>query len=193
MNQTEIRRQIREQRSQLTASEIKYASELVTDCVIDFISFESPLNIAFYMPNQSEIDPTPLIEHAWLHGNHCYLPALSPEIENQLVFLRYTENSHLVTNKYGIPEVPYDTNLVGDIVALDIVFVPLVAFDDDCHRIGMGAGMYDRAFNFKLQAHHEPPMLIGLAYEFQKVAKIATQVWDVPVNAVVTEKSVYYR
>lgn len=191
MTQAEIRQQIRDQRARLQEHEIQQASEKVTDCVISFMSFESPLNMAFYMPNQGEIDPTPLIEHAWQQDNDCYLPGLHPDKEKQLVFLNYTQETQLVTNKYGIPEVPYDPNLACDTEALDIVFVPLVAFDEACHRIGLGAGFYDRAFNFKLQSHHEPPMLIGLAYEFQKAEKIPAQAWDVPVDIVVTESAVY--
>jgi len=74
---------------------------------------------------------------------------------------------------------------------LDIVFVPLVAFDEKCHRIGMGVGYYDRTFNFKLANQKQPPMLIGLAYEFQKVPSISPQSWDVPVDAVVSEKQLY--
>ena len=190
MTREQIRQQIRQQRAILQPDEIKKNSAQVMDYIIHFISFEAPLNIAFYLPHQGEVDPTPLIEHAWFEKNNCYLPALAPK-QRQLVFLNYTPESALVLNQYGIPEVSYRTDECCDTKLLDIVFIPLVAFDTACQRIGMGAGYYDRTFHFKLSDPHAPPMLIGLAYEFQKVESIQPQPWDVPLNAVVTEQRIY--
>ena len=75
---------------------------------------------------------------------------------------------------------------------LDIVFVPLVAFDLNGFRIGMGSGYYDRTFEKKL-AIKDPkyPVLIGLAYEFQKQECLNHQPWDVPLDMVVTELKTY--
>ena len=73
-----------------------------------------------------------------------------------------------------------------------MVFVPLVAFDLNGFRIGMGSGYYDRTFEKKL-AIKDPkcPALIGLAYEFQKQECLNHQPWDVPLDMVVTELKTY--
>jgi len=67
------------------------------------------------------------------------------------------------------------------------VLVPLVAFDDAGNRLGMGAGYYDRSFAFR-RAAPSPPLLVGVGYEFQRVPALAAQPWDVPLDAVLTER-----
>ncbi len=70
---------------------------------------------------------------------------------------------------------------------LDLVFLPLVAFDRVGHRVGMGGGYYDRTFAFVQQMHHKP-ILIGLAYEMQQVDGLPFCTWDIPLDGVLTEK-----
>ena len=67
------------------------------------------------------------------------------------------------------------------------MIVPLVGFDDECHRIGMGRGFYDRAFSFV--GRSEPPRrprLVGVAFDEQRCERIDPQEWDVALDAVVT-------
>ena len=66
--------------------------------------------------------------------------------------------------------------------------MPLVAFDADCTRIGMGAGYYDRTLENKKRC-----FLIGVAHQFQYVDYIEPQPWDVPLDAVITNKNIYWR
>ena len=55
----------------------------------------------------------------------------------------------------------------------------------------MGKGYYDKTFDFRLSESHKKPLLIGLAYEFQCVELIEQEEWDVPLDAVITEKLIY--
>jgi 5-formyltetrahydrofolate cyclo-ligase len=70
--------------------------------------------------------------------------------------------------------------------------VPLVGFDADGNRLGMGAGFYDRHFAFlrHRRAWHRP-LLIGLAFERQRVARLPAAAHDVPLWGVVTERGFY--
>ena len=76
---------------------------------------------------------------------------------------------------------------------LDLVLVPLVAFDSTGTRLGMGGGFYDRSFAFPRGANEmgRRPHPLGLGYEFQAVAELVRQPWDVPLDAVVTERALY--
>src|SRR5690606_24554150 len=72
---------------------------------------------------------------------------------------------------------------------LDVIFVPLVAFDSRGTRLGMGAGYYDRALAFRLlRKHWRGPKPIGLAYDYQRLPRIEPAPHDVPLDAVVTER-----
>jgi 5-formyltetrahydrofolate cyclo-ligase len=74
-----------------------------------------------------------------------------------------------------------------------LVFSPLVAFDAQCHRIGRGAGYYDHTFSFVKTDSVKRPLLIGLGYEFQKVADTEPSKWDVSMDHIMTEADHYHR
>ena len=82
--------------------------------------------------------------------------------------------------------------------SLDAVIVPLLGFDPQCNRMGMGGGYYDRTFAHRRQAANGNsadglPLLIGTAFEFQCVDNVFPDWWDVPLDHVVTEQRIYSR
>lgn len=125
-------------------------------------------------------------------GKRVYLPVLVPHGENRLWFARYTPDTHLVPNRFGIPEPARAPHRRIAPLALDAVFTPLVAFDPTGHRLGMGGGFYDRSFAYLLRHRRWlRPRLIGLAYDFQCVDRLPAEPWDVPLHAIVTDRSLY--
>ena len=71
-------------------------------------------------------------------------------------------------------------------LGLSLLFMPLVAFDDQGNRVGMGLGFYDR-FLGRLPATLRP-RLIGLAHEVQRSpARLEHKPWDIPLDGVITE------
>ena len=96
-------------------------------------------------------------------------------------------------NRYGIPE-PAHPNKARNfpLRSLDLVLMPLVGFDTQGNRLGMGGGYYDRSFAFlHRHSHWRKPHLMGTAYEFQRLSKLDAQPWDVPLDAIVTEANLY--
>ena len=89
---------------------------------------------------------------------------------------------------YGILEPDLQQGRVIDPYEIDLVVCPCAAFDDHCHRIGMGAGYYDR---FLPKLRPETPVWAA-AYEIQKVTSISADPWDVPMNRIITESTVYF-
>lgn len=154
--------------------------------------FLNSRHIALYIPMHGEISPLALASQAWQMGKSVYLPVLMPFLHNRLWFVPWKQNSRMQNNRYGIPEPVYHGRHIIPATQLDMVVTPLVAFDNQCHRIGMGGGYYDRTFSFlRFRQHWQSPKLIGIAYEFQKVTSINNQKWDVPLHAVVTENNIY--
>ncbi len=117
-----------------------------------------------------------------------YLPVLRPFGDNRLWFAHYAPGTPLVKNRYGIAEPDIDHGKRVEAFALDLVLAPLVGFDLQGNRLGMGGGFYDRSFAHLLRHRHWlKPRLVGLAYDFQQVKHLPAQPWDVPLTAVATE------
>ena len=92
-------------------------------------------------------------------------------------------------NRFGIAES--EGRELASARLLDVVFLPLVAFDRHGTRLGMGGGYYDRAFGFRrLRASWHAPLLVGIAYASQEVQHIAPAAHDVPLDLVITERGV---
>ncbi len=144
-------------------------------------------SIAGYFPMGGELDPGPLLAHAHHLGKAVYLPVLNGQ---SLRFARYHPGrSALRCNRYGIPEPRTPLHGCVDARALDLILMPLVAFDARGGRLGMGGGYYDRTLAFKRRRHAASrPLLVGLGYDCQETACVPTEPWDVPLTGVVTER-----
>lgn len=108
-----------------------------------------------------------------------------------LMFAPWRSGDALVTNRFGIPEPDLCT---GSLLAADqmaMVVLPLVGFDRRGHRLGMGGGWYDRSFAFR-QQRPAPPLLVGAAFEVQRVEALDPQPWDVALDAVCTEGTTHH-
>jgi 5-formyltetrahydrofolate cyclo-ligase len=71
---------------------------------------------------------------------------------------------------------------------MNIILLPLVAFDRRGNRLGNGAGFYDRALAFRARRRHwRGPLLLGLAFSAQAVDHIDREPHDVPLDGVITE------
>ena len=140
--------------------------------------------IAAYTPNDGELDPSALIDRLLARSRIVALPVVLPD--RQLGFYRYTPHTRLVDNRFGIPEPDTRTAAFVPSRSLDLVFLPLVAFDARGHRLGMGGGYYDATLG-RLQPR---PLLVGLAHALQRVDRLDDADWDVPLDAVVTEAGI---
>jgi len=177
------------QRKQLTAERQQEKALELIKTIAPLAEFLKSQHIAAYWPIQSEINPLPLIELALKMKKSCYLPALDPLNEAQLCFVQYRPGDRLVLNRFGILEpIPTLKNVIATSL-LELVWVPVVAFDAKGQRLGMGGGHYDRSFSF-LKQSPKPlgPHLLGIAYEMQQVEALPVDSWDVPLDAIATEK-----
>lgn len=182
----QLRRHFREIRSQLPAAYRQEAAQAAAGFFTQSAVFQQSMHIACYLPVKSEFDTTPIIEAIWQANKYCYLPVLTDENENSLVFVRYHRDDALHLNRYSIPEPANLTHTIQP-ARLDIVVAPLVAFDLRGYRLGTGGGYYDRTFAFLHTQTAKKPLVIGLAYAAQQADDIPNDSWDISLNAVVTE------
>lgn len=190
-NYSEIRTDIRAIRRDLSHSQLEQNSSLIFNAIRQAINLKKLNHVALYFSEQGEVSCDLLLEYLLAQKCAVYFPCVNANKEME--FRRYCGSEKIQLNRYKIRE-PDPTCPVIETEKLDMVFVPLVAFDRHCHRIGMGGGYYDRSFAFRLNkpAVNEPT-LVGLAHSFQEIASIQAEEWDVPLDEVFTETQRFTR
>lgn len=188
-----LRRALRNRRRALTPSERQEAARRMCRHLRQLPELQRARRVALYLPNDGEIDPTPLLPWLRRRNVRIHLPVLRPLSRNSLWFVHYHADTPMVVNRFGIPEP--DTCHGAHRAhrcpawALDLILLPLVGFDGAGRRIGMGGGFYDRTLAFSRQ-HRPRPRLIGLAHDCQGVERLPAQPWDVPLDTIVTDRAV---
>lgn len=187
----QLRQTLRHRRRSLSAKQHQRAAVQLLKRLKTQAFFRTAKHIAIYLPNDGEIETNPIIQWCWQHNKHVYLPVLHPLAHNRLWFVRYRPRTAMTKNKYGILEPKMPFRFIRDARRLDLVLMPLVGFDADGGRLGMGGGYYDRTFAFIKQHNVNRPKLIGLAHELQRVDTLPIAAWDVPVVGVATDEAIY--
>lgn len=182
-----IRQKIRHQRQQLSPQAQRLAGKQLSRQLLALPEIAKAKHIAIYWPNDGEISPQTFGHECKLNGKKLYFPSI---LQNgHLHFRAFNGSRALQNNCYGIPE-PVNSHYI-QANKLDIVLMPLVAFDKYGTRLGMGGGYYDRTFAFKKKLlWRKKPLLIGLAHNFQEVSELKSDEWDIPLTAVATNRKV---
>ncbi|MFW0084017.1 MAG: 5-formyltetrahydrofolate cyclo-ligase [Coxiella endosymbiont of Haemaphysalis qinghaiensis] len=187
----QLRALLRHRRNVLSFSERSNASQAVCNKIEIIPSlFETSQNLAFYRAHDGEVNIDNALKKAQAIGKNCYLPVLHSS-QNHLDFYSFHLEDLLIKNHFGIEEPDIFQEKPISVVKLDLIFLPLVAFDKKGNRLGRGAGHYDRALAPLKNKTLKKPVLVGIAYEFQKIDETPFEKWDVPLNFVITEKIIY--
>lgn len=184
MLRSDLRKQLRKRRQDLSAQLQERAGNMLADLLIHSPYIQQHLSadsrVALYLSNDGEISPSIFCQYLWHKGIATYLPKLDGET---LLFAHYTENATWESNRFGIPEPIDKTPLSG--LDMTLVLLPLVGFDPSGGRLGMGGGFYDKTFASRKEGL--PPTLVGLAHSCQEVDMLPLADWDVPLDAIATE------
>jgi len=192
-SRSKLRKIMRERRRELPEQSRVEASHAITLQLTATHLFRNSKRIAFYYANDGEVETFALMRRAWDMCKRCYLPRLYRIRTRRLWFAPVHEGTKLTVNRFGIPEPDMSPRHMVAAGSLDIIVVPLVAFDAAGNRIGMGGGFYDSTLAFLNQRRSWlRPRLVGVAYEFQKVGSLRPYPWDVPLDAIVTEERIYF-
>jgi len=193
-NQQTLRTLIQTKRCALTHQQVQTLSKQAATYLIQSNLMQNAKNVACYLSIQNEIDTTPILEYLFKNAKVCYLPVMDPLQFGKMDFIRYFDNDPLKTNRFHIQEPLFTPSKLIAPEALDLVIVPLVAFDKQGRRIGTGGGFYDRAFAFLKDKtmNNKKPFLIGYAYSFQETPHIHPNHWDIGLHAIATEKGFYW-
>lgn len=187
-NADALRREHRKKRAALDAALLEQAASALAARIFQLDEYRQAGRIAAYFAVNGEIGLQPVIDQALADGKRVFLPNLD---KKALRFAPYFHGQKMRSNSFRLLEPDVDD---GEMIApgeLDLVLAPLVVFDAERNRIGMGGGFYDRSFAFRKNPEISAPVLIGVAHEMQKVELLQPEEWDVRLDMVVTDAALY--
>jgi 5-formyltetrahydrofolate cyclo-ligase len=146
--------------------------------------YERADKLFIYVSLASEIDTHNVIKAALLENKKVYVPKV---ISRSLGMVAVKINSleELRKNNMGILE-PIEALKIISKEDIDLAIIPGLAFDVNGNRIGYGGGYYDRFFQ-----GIKVPFMSALAYEYQVFPQIAQDAFDIKIDKIITEKSIY--
>jgi 5-formyltetrahydrofolate cyclo-ligase len=148
--------------------------------------YHTDARVAGYWACDGELPLNLVIPPLAARGQQFLLPLLAED--RQLRFAPWSAGDAVQPNRHGIPEPVAPREWLAPF-QLDLVLVPLLAFDRRGHRLGHGGGWYDRSFAFlNEQVRPTEPLLVGIAYDFQELDAIAAEPWDVPLDYIATDR-----
>jgi 5-formyltetrahydrofolate cyclo-ligase len=140
--------------------------------------FKPGYTLASYQKTGSEVSAAVILTTANALGVMTALPFIGAR-GDAMRFKLWRSGAALVKSPYGFLQPGAD----APEAAPDIILVPLLGFDRDMNRIGQGAGHYDRIFILFPNA-----LRVGLSWSCQEISAIPIDPWDIPLDAVLTEK-----
>jgi 5-formyltetrahydrofolate cyclo-ligase len=156
------------------------ASLEMAETARDNIAIEPGQIVSGFWPMRSEVDVRPLMFALREHGARLCLPAILDK--HTIVFRELVRGAPMVDMGFGTVG-PHEE---AEVLDPAIMLVPLAAFDARGHRIGYGAGYYDRAIA-RLHDKGMPPRLIGIAFDCQEVERVPDENHDVVIPEILTE------
>ena len=189
---SQLRRQLRQQRRNLSPEALQCASIALSDHLARLNHFQRARHIGLYWPMQGEISPLPLMQHPIAVNKHFYLPVLAGPFARSLRFAPFNPHVAMRSNRFRIPEPQVPPRHQRSVRELDLLILPLVAFDAEGYRLGMGGGFYDRSLaHLPHRRSWRRPRLIGVGHAFQEVPRVPKEPWDIPLGIICTETGCY--
>lgn len=172
---TAIRKDMIEKRQELSLSLRLLMEEQINDHVL--MAIGDAKRIGIYCSMRGEVDTYGLMEH-WFWDKD--ITIATPRVNgNEMDFFKISSFKDLAMGSFKILEPQTNEKIAPD--ELDVIIVPIVAFDKNKHRIGYGKGYYDRYLK------QTPAKKIGIAFSFQEVDEILVDPFDVDCDIVITE------
>lgn len=178
-SKSELRKYIRQLKTLLTPAEIQRQANSVFHDIECLKQFKDAKVVLLYHSLPDEL-PTHSIIDQWSNTKTILLPRVDGEY---LRLYRYSPTL-MVHGSYNIsePSMSCQEYSIGDV---DLAIIPAMAFDRKGHRLGRGKGFYDRLLATS------SVMKIGVAFNSQIVRNVPADAFDISMNMVITDKSLF--
>jgi 5-formyltetrahydrofolate cyclo-ligase len=178
---SELRRQALDRRRDVDVATRAALSARLAAVGLAWASRWRPRVVAAFSPIRDEPDTGPLLAALQAHGFATALPVAHGR-SAPLAFRLWRAGDPLTRGALGVPE----PGAAAPLVEPDLLFVPLAAFDRRGHRIGYGAGYYDRAL--KLLRANGPIRAVGVAYAVSEIDAAPDEPHDERLDFILTER-----
>jgi 5-formyltetrahydrofolate cyclo-ligase len=179
-----VRSQIRAARKAIAPAQRSTAAHEAALNLIRNRKLAAARRVAVYRTHGSELDTAPLIDALLRAGRDVFLPVVTSR--STLKFVRVRASSALRPGRHGIATPAAGASSRWS--ELDLILLPLLAFDAQGRRLGSGAGYYDRLLARRRAFRR--PLVVGYAYAMQQQPQLPEDPWDRRLDGVVTERGV---
>ncbi|KZZ86318.1 5-formyltetrahydrofolate cyclo-ligase [Bacillus sp. SJS] len=185
MKKTNLREQMKIQLQKMDDVQYHEYSQLIEQQLLQSPLWKKAKTIGLTISQNREANTRSIIEKGWKEGKRMAVPKCFP-LEKEMEFRVITSFNQLETVYYGLQEpIPSMTDPVEK-CDVDVMVVPGLCFDSRGYRIGYGGGYYDRYLqNFTSDT-------VSLAFSCQVLPLVPSEIFDVPVKWIITEKEVLH-
>ncbi len=184
----QLRTVLRKRRRALTPQQQRQAADKLSRTLQKLPQIQRIHHIAAYVASDGEIDPSAFLNWAQRNGKTVWLPVVCDNHPLYPLGMRFVaapqpkQRGHWQRNRYGIAEPRSRQQISAK--KLDLLLLPLVGFDRQGNRLGMGGGYYDRLLH-RLNFSVRRPACIGIAHRCQQVPQLISASWDQPVDTII--------
>lgn len=180
-SKTYLRKLYLGKRLKLSPAEIEKKSKQIAKNFFSIDKINYKRNFSVYLPINNEVDTKFIINNLLGLNKHLYCPYFS-KVDNAYYFTKFLGWQNLEKGPHQILQ-PANPQKV-DPAIIEVAIIPGIAFDPQGIRLGYGKGVFDRLLS------KSKTLRIGLAYDFQVIAKLPEEKHDVQMDFVVTEKQI---
>jgi 5-formyltetrahydrofolate cyclo-ligase len=184
-DKSSLRQCARQRRAALSEVDRERCSRLITDRLRELPEFAQARCLLMYVGVRSEVRTMHLLSDLLHTDKKIIVPYCR---ERMLGLFRLEALDELQPGRFGIPEPPESLRSLPhrtcEPESLDLLVVPGLAFDSSGHRLGYGAGYFDRL----LQQVRPTATVVGLAFACQVVPSVPVDPHDAPVDCIVSER-----
>jgi 5-formyltetrahydrofolate cyclo-ligase len=181
-NKHQLRQRFKQVRGAISSSEREKSEKIIAENFLKLLNKNPAVKtIAGFMPTQSEVNILPLLEKLITDNYNICLPFIGGD--DVMIFKQCSNFSDLINNKFGIKQPLSSCNNVIP----ELIIVPLLACDNNGHRLGYGQGYYDKTIN-SLKNNNHQLILVGLCFDQQVTDQLPTEEHDQKLDYVITTK-----
>ncbi|MAJ87822.1 MAG: 5-formyltetrahydrofolate cyclo-ligase [Cellvibrionales bacterium TMED148] len=190
MNPHADRHTMRNRRRAMSSRQQNDASQSILKKIREQNILDNAKRVAIYFATDGEINPLKMPRCFYHSNRNWYLPRLNQSGKKMMDFALFTADTKMAVNKFGILEPSFEYSEGEPANKMDIIFLPLVGFDRNGNRLGMGGGYYDSTLAFANQGGLPHTMLVGLAHHFQEKPQLSPRIWDVKLDMIITDQEI---